>query len=77
MRVEKVGPDESIEGVLLAVLAGDLTGDGQDEIVLSISSSEIATAVWSVGPELQIEVLTEIPARWLRGHGGLGWRWWC
>ena len=77
VRVEKVGPDGSIEGVLLAVLAGDLTGDGQDEIVLSISSSEIATAVWSVGPELQIEVLTEIPARWLRdmadwdGDGGV------
>ena len=60
-----VGPDETPEGVLLAMLAGDLTGDGQDEIALS-RSSETATAVWSVGPELQIEVLTEIPARWLQ-----------
>ena len=71
VRVEQVvstveaGPDEIPAGVLLAMLAGDLTGDGQDEIVLS-RSSETATAVWSVGPELQIEVLTEIPARWLR-----------
>ena len=60
-----VGPDEPPSGVFLEVLAGDLTGDGRDEIVLS-RSSETATAVWSVGPELQIEVLTEIPARWLR-----------
>ena len=61
----EAGPDEPIEGVLLAVLAGDLTGDGHDEIVLS-RTSELATAVWSVGPELQVEVLAEIPARWLR-----------
>ena len=61
----EVGPDDPPEMVGLAVLAGDLTGDGQDEIVLS-RSSETGTAVWSVGPELQIEVLAEIPARWLR-----------
>ena len=60
-----VGPEEPPETVSLKVLAGDLTGDGQDEIVLS-RSSETATAVWSVGPELQIEVLTEIPDRSLR-----------
>ena len=58
----EVGPDEMPERVNLAVLAGDLTGDGRDEIVL-YRTSEIATAVWSVGPELQIEVLTEIPDR--------------
>ena len=61
----EVGPDEPPAGVLLEVLAGDLTGDGQDEIVLS-RSSETVTAVWSIGPELQIEVLTEIRDRWLR-----------
>ena len=70
-RVEKVvstaavGPDELPRGVILEVLAGDLTGDGQDEIVLS-RSSETATVVWAVGPKLQIEVLTEIPDRWFR-----------
>ena len=57
--------DESPENVNLRVAAGDLTGDGQDEIVLS-RTSETATAVWSVGPELQIEVLTEIRGRSLR-----------
>ena len=62
----EIGPDEPVEGVLLAVQVGDLTGDGQDEIVLS-RTNEIATAVWSVGPELQVEVLTEIPDRWLGG----------
>ena len=60
-----VGPDETPESVSLRVAVGDLTGDGQDEVVLS-RSSETATAVWSVGPELQIEVLTEIPDRRLR-----------
>ncbi len=50
-----VGPDGLPRGVLLEVLAGDLTGDGRDEIVLS-RSSETATAVWSVGPKLQIDL---------------------
>ncbi len=61
----EIGPDDLPEKVGLAVLAGDLTGDGHDEIVLS-RTSEVATAVWSVGPELQIEVLAEIPDRFLR-----------
>ena len=62
----EVGPDEMPQRVSLAVQAGDLTGDGRDEIVLD-RTSEVATAVWSVGPELQVEVLTEIPDRWLGG----------
>ncbi len=38
------------------VQSGDLTGDGQDEIVLAHSD----LAVWSIDPELQIEVLTQL-----------------
>ena len=37
------------------VQSGDLTGDGQDEIVLAHSD----IAVWSIEPDLQIEVLTQ------------------
>ena len=61
----EVSLDKPPETVSLRVLAGDLTGDGRDEIVLS-RTSEIATVVWSVGPELEIKVLTEIPDRSLR-----------
>ena len=38
------------------VQSGDLTGDGQDEIVLAHSD----IAVWSIEPELQIEELTQL-----------------
>ena len=38
------------------VRSGDLTGDGQDEIVLAHSD----IAVWSIEPDLQIEVLTQL-----------------
>ena len=62
----------------IEVLAGDLTGDGKDEIVMSrlaevtkdvrgnrrISGS--VTEVWSVEPDLQLEMLTEIGDRWFR-----------
>ena len=41
---------------------GDLTGDGQDEIATR-KDSEIT--VWSIGPDLQMEVLTQIQDRWL------------
>ncbi len=45
------------------VRSGDLTGDGQDEVVLANSD----LAVWSIEPELQIEVLTQLPDHQLVG----------
>ena len=69
--------EESGYGVI-EVLAGDLTGDGKDEIVMSRSPevtkdirgnrriSGLVTEVWSVEPDLQLEMLTEIDDRWLR-----------
>ncbi|MYC72855.1 MAG: T9SS type A sorting domain-containing protein [Gemmatimonadetes bacterium] len=45
------------------VQSGDLTGDGQDEIVLAHSD----IAVWSIEPDLQIEVLTQLFDRRLVG----------
>ena len=52
----------------IEVLAGDLTGDGKDEIVMSLLTEvpKLATEVWSIGPDLQLEMLTEIDDRWLR-----------
>ena len=41
---------------------GDLTGDGQDEIA---TRKDLEITVWSIGPELQMEVLTQINERWL------------
>ena len=46
-------------GVVLEATGGDLTGDGKDEIALSRSNREPRTEVWSIGPELQIEVLVQ------------------
>ncbi len=40
------------------VLARDMDGDGQDELVIRVGSE---IAVWSIGPDLQIEVLTMSP----------------
>ena len=62
----------------IEVLAGDLTGDGQDEIVMSrlaeVTKDErgnrrisgAVTEVWSVEPDLQLEMLIEIGDRWFR-----------
>ena len=58
------------------MLAGDLTGDGKDEIVMSrlakVTQDErgsrrisAVNEVWSIGPDLQLEMLTEIDDRWL------------
>ena len=44
----------------LNVQAGDLTGDGIDEIVLAIDDKP---AVWSMGPNSQIEVLAQMNDR--------------
>ena len=41
---------------------GDLTGDGRDEIA---TRKDWEITVWSIGPELQMEVLTQINDRWL------------
>ena len=46
-------------GVVLKATGGDLTGDGKDEIAISRSNREPRTEVWSIGPELQIEVLVQ------------------
>ena len=62
VRTEEVGY-RAIE-----VLAGDLTGDGKDEIVVSRLTEvpKLATEVWSIGLDLQLEMLIEIDDRWLR-----------
>ncbi len=46
--------------VALEVINADLTGDGKDEIVLSRSNREPSTEVWSIGPDLEVEVLAQI-----------------
>ena len=56
VRTEEVGYGR------IDVLAGDLTGDGKDEIVMSRHTTE----VWSIGPDLQLEMLTEIDDRSLK-----------
>ena len=48
------------KGVTLKVLGADLTGDGQDEIALSRSNRDPSTEVWSIGSDLQVEVLVQI-----------------
>ena len=53
------GPIEEAGGVL-DVLGADLTGDGQAEIVLSRSNRDPKTEVWSIGSDLQVEVLAQI-----------------
>ena len=50
-------------GAVLDVLGADLTGDGQDEIALSRNNREPQTEVWSIGPDLQVEVLVQIDRR--------------
>ena len=53
--------DAEIGGkVTLAAMGADLTGDGKDEIAISRSNREPKTEVWSIGPELQVEVLVQI-----------------
>ena len=61
VRTEEVGHGR------IEVLAGDLTGDGKDEIVMS-RRAELSgtTEVWSIESDLQLEMLTEIDDRWLR-----------
>ena len=46
--------------VTLEVMNADLTGDGKDEIAISRSNREPSTEVWSIGPDLQVEVLVQV-----------------
>ena len=52
---------EETEFELLSPRAGDVTGDGHDEIVIYLDKK---IEIWSIGEEYQIEVLTQIPARY-------------
>ncbi len=45
---------------ILKVMNADLTGDGKDEIAISRSNRELVTEVWSIGPDLQVEVLVQV-----------------
>ena len=60
---ETVRPEETEWVFYWDVRSGDLTGDGTDEIVLAHSD----IAVWSIEPDLQIEVLTQQPDHQLVG----------
>ena len=62
---EVVATKQSRPTVTLAVMGADLTGDGQDEIVMYVRSAETVIEVWSIDPELQVEVLVQIEDRWL------------
>ena len=54
----------TVTGVLLDALGADLNGDGQDEIALYASAGEeAAVEVWSIGTDLQVEVLVRIEDR--------------
>ena len=43
----------------IEAISADLTGDGKDEIAITRSNHENRTEVWSIGPELQVEVLAQ------------------
>ena len=53
-------------GLVTRVQSGDLTGDGTDEIVFANLYTAVI-AVWSIEPDLQIEVLTQLADRQLVG----------
>ncbi len=57
-------------GVNLEAMGADLTGDGQDEIAISRSNRELRTEVWSIGPDLQVEMLVQVD-RWV--HSVADW----
>ena len=59
---------EEIGSGAIEVIAGDLTGDGKDQIVVMSRLTgvpKLTTEVWSIGPDLQLEMLIEIDDRWL------------
>ena len=58
--IEEVHATEAAEItsiVTLEVMNADLTGDGKDEIAIS---RDHLTEIWSIGPDLQVEVLVQI-----------------
>ena len=59
---ETVHIEKRIGGGIDNLHVGDLTGDGQDEIA---TTKDWEITVWSIGPDLQMEVLTQIEDRWL------------
>ena len=56
---EKSGP------AIYDLRLGDLTGDGQDEIATEEYREDWEITVWSIEPELQMEMLTQIEGRGL------------
>ena len=65
--IEALGETSTVNGETVLVFSGvhiraigaDLTGDGKDEIAITGSNDEHRTEVWSIGPELQIEVIEQ------------------
>ena len=65
--IEALGETSTVNGETVLVFSGvhiraigaDLTGDGKDEIAITSSNDEHGTEVWSIGPELQIEVIEQ------------------
>ncbi len=55
--IARIGYTREVGG-FMHLLASDVDGDGQDEIVIRVGSE---TVVWSIGPDLQEEVLTINP----------------
>ena len=67
-RIEEVAPKSITDAATgrttaLEVLGADLTGDGRDEIAMYISNAGLAVEVWSIGAELQVEVLVQVEGR--------------
>ena len=68
--VEEVDEGITDSWLVLGAMGADLTGDGQDEIALSRSDRVPSTEVWSIKPDLQVEVLVQID-RWI--HSVADW----
>ena len=66
IEVEATGDSPTvIPRARLGVIGADLTGDGQDEIVIYPRWEGKMIEVWSIGTELQVEVLVQIEDRGL------------
>ena len=81
--IEALGETSTVNGETVLVFSGvhiraigaDLTGDGKDEIAITRSNDEHGTEVWSIGPELQIEVIEQFdgPLHSVADWDGDGW----